>query len=177
MVRWGSASSLEQREWDQRPKFSLCQPIASRDMARDIWPCHRDACRWCISQLGSTLSSMKLWEWLQGGWVGVREGGVRGRNTRERERGKKKRGWVLDQPLRKHEPRDRERLARGGLLPLPSWALHVYLSHWGMYIYIYVVYLLYLTAMCLFSQLSHVSEQRSSQKLCRESCAGKLIST
>lgn len=86
MVRWGSASSLEQREWDQMPKFSLCQPIASRDMARDIWPCHRDACRWCISQLGSTLSSMKLWEWLQGGWVQVGKGGVRGRNTRERER-------------------------------------------------------------------------------------------
>lgn len=96
MVRWGSASSLEQREWDQMPKFSLCQPIASRDMARDIWPCHRDACRWCISQLGSTLSSMKLWEWLQGGWVEVGEGGVRGRNTREKERGGEKRGWVLD---------------------------------------------------------------------------------
>lgn len=66
MVRWGSASSFEQREWDQRPKFSLCQPIASRDRALDIWPCHRADCRWCISQLGSTLSSMKLWEWLQG---------------------------------------------------------------------------------------------------------------
>lgn len=66
MVRWGSAPSIKQREWDQWPKFSLCQPIASRDRALDIWPCHPVDCRWCISQLGSTLSSMKLWEWLQG---------------------------------------------------------------------------------------------------------------
>lgn len=66
MVRWGSAPSFEQREWDQCPKFSLCQPIASRERALDIWPCHPADCRWCISQLGSTLSSMKLWEWLGG---------------------------------------------------------------------------------------------------------------
>lgn len=66
MVRWGSAPSFEQREWDQCPKFSLCQPIASRERALDIWPCHPVDCRWCISQLGSTLSSMKLWEWLVG---------------------------------------------------------------------------------------------------------------
>lgn len=151
MVRWGSASSLEQREWDQRPKFSLCQPIASRDMARDIWPCHRDACRWCISQLGSTLSSMKLWEWLQGGWVGR---GERGRGGGEKHKGdwrkKKKRRWVLDQPLRKHEPWDRERLAKDGLLPLPSWALRVYLSHWGMSIYCIYIYI-YLTVMLVRS--------------------------
>lgn len=66
MVRWGSAPSFEQREWDQCPKFSLCQPIASRERALDIWPCHPVDCRWCISQLGSILSSMKLWEWLGG---------------------------------------------------------------------------------------------------------------
>lgn len=76
MVRWGSAPSFEQREWDQWPKFSLCQPIASRERARDIWPCHPVDCRWCISQLGSTLSSMKLWEWL---------GGRKKRGDRERE--------------------------------------------------------------------------------------------
>lgn len=66
MVRWGIAPSFERREWDQRPTVSLCQPIASRERARDIWPCHPEDCRWCISQLGSTLSSMKLWEWLKG---------------------------------------------------------------------------------------------------------------
>ena len=89
MVRWGSAPSFKPREWDQCPKFSLCQPIASRERALDIWPCHPVDCRWCISQLGSTLSSMKLWEWL------------RGEKKGETER-EKKRGRVLDQVRLKH---------------------------------------------------------------------------
>lgn len=53
--------------------------------------------------------------------MGRGEGG-RGEGEKHKGEGEggKKRGWVLDQPLRKHEPRDRERLAKGGLLPLPS---------------------------------------------------------
>lgn len=121
MVRWGSAPSSEQRDWGQNPMFSLCQPIASRDRALDIWPCHPDDCRWCISQLGSTLSSMKLWEWLE----------------TERE---KTRGRMLDQVKFLHGG-----ISKAGLissLVLFIYFLYmcsalrqllVYLSHWGMF--------------------------------------------
>lgn len=47
-------------------------------------------CRWRISQLGSTLSSMKLWEWL------------RGEEEKKRRQREKKQGRLFDQVLMKH---------------------------------------------------------------------------
>lgn len=148
MVRWGSASSFEQREWDQRPKFSLCQPIASRDRALDIWPCHRADCRWCISQLGSTLSSMKLWEWLQGE-----------RHKGDRERGENGGGCLISRygSIAKETenvhggtffPKD-GRLPASTCFPveLGGGNCLFYLSHWGIF-----------TAMFI-SQSPHACEQ------------------
>lgn len=85
MVSCGSGLSFRSGELDQWPNFSLCQPIASRESALDIWPGHA-GCPCCLSQLGSRLSSTKLRDWLRG----------------EKEDRERRNGEVLDELLSNH---------------------------------------------------------------------------